>query len=174
MRKRLENMMKTNSPHCNERRSGRIRRRVATRDDVGQALIELALALPIYILLLLGSAEFALLAYASIEVSNAARAGVAYGAQSAATAADIAGMETAATNDGSNVAGLSATASQFCSCSSAAATQVACATAPTTCASSRVLNYVQVNTTAAVSPPIRLPGLPITFTLRGQAIMRVE
>jgi Flp pilus assembly protein TadG len=163
----MRNLTKTNSHDRNQRRM---------RDDVGQALIELALALPIYILLLLGSAEFALLAYASIEVSNAARAGVAYGAQSAATAADIAGMETAATNDGSNVAGLSAVAGQFCSCSNAAATQVSCATASTTCASAsaRVLNYVQVNTTAAVSPPIRLPGLPITFTLHGQAIMRVE
>jgi Flp pilus assembly protein TadG len=170
----MRNLTQTNSHDRNQRQMGTMRRRVAMRDDVGQALIELALALPIYILLLLGSAEFALLAYASIEVSNAARAGVAYGAQSAATAADLTGMATAATNDGSNVAGLSATASQFCSCSNAAATQVACATAPTTCASARVLNYVQVNTTAAVSPPIRLPGLPITFTLRGQAIMRVE
>ena len=167
-------MTKTSSHDREERRIGPIRRKRPMHGDLGQTLIELALAVPIFTLLLLGAAEFALLAYASIEVTNAARAGVAYGSQSAATASDLAGMRTMAINDGSNVAGLSATASQFCSCSSAAATPVACATAPTTCASSHVLNYVKVTTTAPISPPIHLPGLPTTFTLSGQAIMRVE
>ena len=51
--------------------------------------MELALVVPVFIALLLGAAEFARLAYAGIEVSNAARAGVAYGSQSSTTAADI-------------------------------------------------------------------------------------
>src|SRR5271155_2059321 len=159
----MRNLTKTNSHDRNDRCVGTIRRHVAMRDDIGQAFVELALALPIFFLLLIGAAEFALLAYAGIEVSNAARAGVAYGAQSAATASDLTGMATAATNDGSNVAGLSATATELWSCSNAASTL---SPAPPTCtAGNRVLNYVQVNTTAAVSPPIRLPGLPTTFTL---------
>ena len=41
--------------------------------------------------ILIGSAEFARAAYAYIEVSNAARAAVAYGAQTHATALDTAG-----------------------------------------------------------------------------------
>jgi Flp pilus assembly protein TadG len=172
MESNMRDLAKANSHDRNQWGVGTMRHRMAMGDDVGQAFVELALALPIYVMLLLGSAEFGLLAYASIEVSNAARAGVAYGAQSAATAADLTGMATAATNDGSNVAGLGATATEFWSCSNAPSTQSS--TPPTCTTGNHVLNYVQVNTTAAVSPPIQLPGLPLTFTLHGQAIMRVE
>jgi Flp pilus assembly protein TadG len=168
----MRNLTKTSSHDRNERQVGTIRRHVAMRDDIGQAFVELALALPIFFLLLIGAAEFALLAYAGIEVSNAARAGVAYGAQSAATASDLLGMRTAATNDGSNVAGLSATATELWSCSNTASTL---STSPPSCTTgNRLLNYVQVNTTAAVTPPIHLPGIPTTYTLTGQAIMRVQ
>lgn len=164
-------MTKANSNDCNERWVGVIRSYVAVQDDIGQAFVELALALPIFILLLVGVAEFGMLAYAGIEISNAARAGVAYGAQTAATAADIAGMELAATNDASNIAGLSATATQFWSCSSAPSNQFS--TPPATCSTGHVLDYVQVNTTATMSPPFHYPGLPATYTLKGHAVMRV-
>ena len=76
--------------------------RMKTRRDseAGQALVELALTLVfILIPLLIGAAEFARAAYAYIEVSNAARAAVAYGAQTHATALDQVGMLTAARND---------------------------------------------------------------------------
>jgi Flp pilus assembly protein TadG len=71
--------------------------RTTIRDEMGQAFVELAIVLPVAILLLVGAAEIGRLAFASIEVSNAARAGVAYGAQSHVTASDIAGIQTAAT-----------------------------------------------------------------------------
>jgi Flp pilus assembly protein TadG len=144
-------------------------------DDAGQSLVELALILPVFVLLILGAVEFGELAYAAIVVSDAARAGVQYGAQSAATAADTAGMVAAAMNDGSDVNGLSATPTSFCSCSNAPATSVpgGCSVAATSCPANgaRVLNYVQVNTTATVAPFINWLG---SFTLTGQAIMRVE
>jgi Flp pilus assembly protein TadG len=150
--------------------------RAATRNDIGQALVELALIFPIFILLLLGAAEFGYLAYAAIEVTNAARAGVAYGAQSHITASDYSGMQTAATNDGPNLGGLSATATNFCACSSAPSTQVSCSTVTTNCSPAPLhsLEYVQVNTTATISPLFNYPGLSKTHTLTGQAIMRVE
>jgi Flp pilus assembly protein TadG len=143
------------------------------RGDSGQSFVELALVLPIFVLLLLGAAEFGRLAYMAIEVSNAARAGVAYGAQNHITASDTMGMQLAATNDGSNVATLNASASHFCQCSG---------TGTSTCASgdctagtdNRILEFVQVNTTAAVDPLIHVPGLPTTYTLTGKAVMRVE
>jgi Flp pilus assembly protein TadG len=164
-------MTRANSNDCNKRWVGAIRRHVAKQDDTGQAFVELALVLPIFILLLVGVAEFGMLAYAGIEISNAARAGVAYGAQTAATAADIAGMESAAINDASNIAGLSATATQFWSCSNAPSTQFS--TPPTSCSAGHVLDYVQVNTTATMSPPFHYPGLPATYVLKGQSVMRV-
>src|ERR1700734_3835484 len=94
-----------NSRDCTTRRISLFTRCAALWTTAGGAIVELALVLPIFSALLLGSAEFARLEYASIEVSNAARAGVAYGSQSSATASDFTGMQTAATNDGPNITG---------------------------------------------------------------------
>jgi Flp pilus assembly protein TadG len=145
-------------------------RRMAIRDTIGQSLIELALVAPLFILLLIGAAEFGRLAYAGIEVSNAARAGVQYGAQSHTTASDNSGMQLAATNDAANIAGVSATATHSCSCADGSSSTCAA----TDCSASRIIEFVQVNTTATVDPLLYYPGLPHTFTMRGQAIMRVE
>jgi Flp pilus assembly protein TadG len=147
-------------------------------EERGQSMIELAVAMPVLLLVLLGAVEFGRLSYAAIEVANAARAGVAYGSQSAATAADIAGMQNAATNDSGDLAGwrlggVTATASQVCSCSTATA-GVTCANAGTMCAGSRTLVSVQVNTTANVDPLIYVPGMPHRYTLNGHATMRVQ
>ena len=152
--------------------------RCGLKDEQGQSFVELALTLPVLTVILLGAAEFGRLAYAAIEVSNAARAGVAYGSQTLITAADIAGMKNAATNDGSDIltwasVGLSATAFQTCKCSNG--TAVTCANAGTTCVSpAHVLLYVQVNTQATVDPLFYVYGLPKSYALKGQAIMRVS
>ena len=152
--------------------------RCGLKDEQGQSFVELALTLPVLTVILLGAAEFGRLAYAAIEVSNAARAGVAYGSQTLITAADIAGMKNAATSDGSDIltwasVGLSATAFQTCKCSNG--TAVTCANAGTTCVSpAHVLLYVQVNTQATVDPLFYVYGLPKSYALKGQAIMRVS
>lgn len=174
----MKNVPATNSQNdcLNSRRRMmfKIGRPVAMRDSRGQALVETALTIPLLLLLLIGAAEFGRLAYAAIEVSNAARAGVAYGAQSHITASDSSGMETAATQDGSNITGLTATSSHFCTCSSNGAV-LACTTSLNTCVSpDRVIEYVQVNTTATITPMFNYPGISRTFTLTGQAIMRAE
>jgi hypothetical protein len=46
------------------------------KGNAGQSLIEVALSVPIFVLLLVGAAEFGTVLYAAIEVSDAARAGV--------------------------------------------------------------------------------------------------
>lgn len=87
------------------------------RDDRGQALVETALVLPLLFLLLLGAAELGRVAYAAIEISNAARAGAQYGSQDAGTMGDTNGITTAAQNDASNLSGVMASASFGYSCS---------------------------------------------------------
>lgn len=168
----MTNMTKTTSFNNKPRRFGRIGHHTAMHDESGQAFVELALSMTILILLLTGAAEFGRLAYAGIEVSNAARAGVAYGAQNHITASDNAGMQSAAVNDGPNVGSLTATATSFCTCSSNLSSQVSCVATSCT-GGARLIEYVQVNTSAAVNPLLYVPGLPKTYTLRGQAIMRV-
>jgi Flp pilus assembly protein TadG len=143
------------------------------RRQGGSAMIELALIMPMFTLLLAGAADFARIAYASIEISNAARAGVQYGMQNRNTALDLTGMQTAATNDAADVAAMTATASENCVCTSG--TAVTCANAATTCVSpGRILQYVTVNTTAKLTTLFQYPGLPKNLTLNGQATMRVQ
>jgi hypothetical protein len=86
--------------------------RASRRGQAGQALVELALTMPILVLLLIGAAELGLTIYAAIEVSNSARAAVQYatmnGGGSATYAAgvvpvlDVTGMQTAANLDSAN------------------------------------------------------------------------
>jgi Flp pilus assembly protein TadG len=154
--------------------------------DKGQAFVELALVLPIFILLLVGVAEVGRLAYASIEVSNAARAGVAYAARSHTTAADnglTGGIVQAAKLDAPDVKSLSATTTNACSCESSAGVMTAAPSCSPTdinttagsCPSpSRIVLYVQVTTTAQVDTVFHFPGIPSTVTLNGFANMRAE
>lgn len=172
MRKRKE----SDSSRCRRRQIGLWKRRSEISGATGASLIEIALLSPIFILLLVGGTELARLAYADVEVSNAARAGVAYAAQSLTTAADTSAIEAAATQDAPTVTDLVvATPVIFCSCwnpasgtSTGACTNYACS------GSSHAVDYVQVNTSAAVSTLFHYPGIPATVTLHGQAIMRIE
>jgi hypothetical protein len=141
----------------------------ALGDDSGNALIELAFGCMLCMTLALGAAEFGRLAYAAIEISNAAHAGAQFGAQTHTTASNTSGMQTAALQDGSDVSGLTAQASHYCVCSDG--TPSTCAA--TDCSTSRIIEYVQVNTSGTVDPKVYVPGLPKSYTMTGKAIMRV-
>ena len=150
--------------------------RATALNNRGQAFVELALVMPVFVFLIIGAAEIGRLAYASVEVSNAARAGVSYGAQNHATAADTTHIQLAATQDAPDVTSLTAQATQTCSCANGTTlTSITCSSAGTTCVTpSHIVVYLQVNTTAPVNTLFNFPGIPATVTLRGQAIMRVE
>lgn len=165
----MRDAMKTMLRNPMRRLGGLLARRRFAESESGQALLEAAVGMTVCVTLLLGASEFGRLAYASIEVANAAHAGVQYGAQSHTDAADNAGMQLAATQDAPDVSGISATASHFCKCSDGTAST--CAVAD--CSTSRIVEYVQVSTTASVDPKIYVPGLPKSYTVTGNAIMQV-
>jgi Flp pilus assembly protein TadG len=136
--------------------------------EAGQALVETALIFPILLALLIGAAEFARVAYAAIEIANAARAGVQYGAQSGYTATDSTGIATAASKDAANVTGLVTTSSISCVCSDGTASTCA----NTDCANSHTEEILTVNTQATIDPLFHVPGLPRTYALNGKAIQK--
>jgi len=152
--------------------------------DSGSSLVELAVTLPIFLMMLLGGSVFALLWYDSIEVSSAARAGVQYGMQNHATASDNAGMQTVALKNGSNVHGMTAVATSFCQCESNlgdSTKNVTCSSTTCTAPQTVPIQFVQVTTSATVIPMVKgswLPGVPFTipssFALTGKAVMRVQ
>jgi len=162
------------------------------RNDRGSAFVELALVLPILTLVLIGAAELGRMAYFAIEVSDAARAGVAYGAQGPTTAVDFDGITAAAKKSAVDVPSLSATVTDPCVCetvTTSTGTVVitpllpSCAgkgsvvnplcTSTTAGTKDIIVNYVQVSTTATVSTMFNYPGIPTSFTLSGFAKMRV-
>jgi len=161
------------SDSCGSANKRRFKWRSLLNGNRGSAMLELGLLMPMFTLLLAGSADFARFAYSSIEVSNAARAGIQYGMQNRNTALDLTGMAQAAVNDGPDVSELKATATQYCVCTDG--TSITCANAGTKCLSpARILQYVQVNTTAQLNTMYNYPGLPTTMTLNGQASARVQ
>lgn len=150
-------------------------------EDAGQSLVELALVLPMFVLLLFGAVEVGRLAYASIEVNNAARAGASYAAQNHTTASDAPNISLAATQEAPDITSLSATTTLSCSCEDSTGnvtTFSSCSktiTNLTTCPSpSRIVETVTVNTSAPVDTAFHFPAIPNSITLTGQASMRVE
>jgi Flp pilus assembly protein TadG len=136
----------------------------------GQSAVELAIAVPILVLLLLIGADFGRVFYMSTGVNNAARAGAQYGSQTVITAADSSGMITAAKADGSNFANLTATASQ-CTC---AASNTVAACPSSYCTNSPQATFVEVDTRSVFQTLVNYPGIPTSTTLQGKAIMQVQ
>jgi Flp pilus assembly protein TadG len=140
-----------------------------TRAEKGQALVELALSFPILVILFVGAAEFARVVYASIEVSNAAMAGVSYGAQNPSTAGDTTGIQNAVSNDALDLTLGTTSVSKSCICSDGSASTCL----PTDCSTSNIETILTVQTQATIDPGVHLPGFSTTYTLHGRAVQKV-
>lgn len=168
------------------------------RSEAGTSLLEMALLLPILLILLLGIIEIGRYAELSIQVASAARAGAQYGAQNLATAASSGAIQTAAVNDSQIPACSPITTAPtnpgclavlyaaypyqglgyvMCGCSSdGSGNQPAApgATCPASCSSpAHPLVYVQVNTQAKFNSLFNYPGIPSPITINGSAQLRV-
>jgi Flp pilus assembly protein TadG len=142
------------------------------RREEAQSLVELALVVPLFLLLLLGSAEFARFAWASVLTSNAARAGASFGSLSVITAGRTADIKAAAAADSVNLSGLVTTVSTPCKCSDGTPLPQDCSNSASLCPAT-VLNYVQVNTSVQLPWGI-IRGLGPGFTVTGQSTMVIE
>jgi Flp pilus assembly protein TadG len=134
----------------------------------GNSLIELAVALPGLLLLLVGVGYLAGIFNTVIALNNAARAGAQYGSISVVSAADTNGMIAAAKQDAPNLTGMSVDASQ-CSCTTSSVT--ACATSY--CTNNPFRTYVTVDTQLTYQTPVTFPGLAPSVTLKSRAVMQV-
>jgi Flp pilus assembly protein TadG len=144
----------------------------------GQGAVELALAMPLLVLLLFVVCQFARVFYVAMGVASAARAGVQYGAQSYVKAVDTTGMNAAATSDGRNIPGITASSTHFCMCDGAQCSPsqsdpcvVSCSAPPSTCTEPKV--FVQVTTTATFRTGVSW-GLPSTIPLSSVAVLQAQ
>ena len=155
--------------------------------EEGSALVELAISLPLLSLILLGAAEFARLAYGSIEVVNAAHAAAMYASSSLAASADYqcagntcsGGITNAANSDASNLTGGNAisvkSVTTACTCSNTAYTPTSC-NDNSTCINNNasMITAVTVQTQSTFSPLIRIPGGALSYPLQGQSTQVVS
>lgn len=150
----------------------RIRRaRMACVGESGQALVEAAIAAPLFFLLLMGSAELARLAYSAIEIQNAAEAGALYAIQTAATMGDTSGMQAAAQADAANLSGVSiANPTYSYSCSDGSIPNLS----TNACSTGLTETSIHVTTAVTFNPVVHIPGLLGPFTLHGNAAERCE
>jgi Flp pilus assembly protein TadG len=142
--------------------------------------------MPIMMLLLVGALALARVAYAAIEVSNAAKAAVQYGASSGGASGDKPGMLNAAQADAADLQTTAAGGTSLisfpvdpvvtgiCSDGSACIYGVGGACGNKDCSTSQIENILTVTTQVTISSPFVLPGvLPSTYTLNGRAQQKV-
>lgn len=151
--------------------------------ESGSSLVELAFSLPLFALLMLGTAEIANIGWASIQLNNAAHVGAQFGSISRTNAGDTTDMGNAAQNEAPNLITAPATqvtSALVCTCitpstgSETPNPPASCTGMETTCLSPDVIvAYVQVTTQATVHPIFHYPGMPASYSLHGNAMMGI-
>lgn len=155
------------------------------KSEKGSALVELALCLPLLVLILVGTVDFARVFYTAIELQNGARAGAQYGASNTARSGDTAGMRSNATSAATDIVvdlahPVSAEASRLCQCltdAGAVTVSVSSCTDPIVAScphnSHRVMT-VTVTTTKAFTTIANFVGVPHLLTVSRAATLRVS
>ena len=153
------------------------------RDEEGSALVELGLAAFLLFSMVLGATELGQMAWAAIEVSNAAHAGAQYASTSHRAASDYTGsagsytggIVTAATGDSDTSRITVNLISPSCTCANTAYTPTDC-TDNNTCQrhNTQMLETITVQTKITYVPLVRWPGGPTQVTLWGNATQRVS
>ena len=160
----------------------------------GVALTEFVLGIPLAFVLFIGILDFGRVFYAAMAVSNAARAGVQYGAWS--NPSDFSGMRDAAraAGDASGIGDFTTVgACRYCKCSSGTGSCDSCSPSsgpssdPTSdgcsvgsacvsgCPSGDAPQvYVSVTASKVFTTLFPYPAIPRTTTLNRKAVMRVQ
>lgn len=147
-------------------------RKTGWRAEDGSSLVELALLLPVFTLMLLGVVDLGRAYYLAIEVSHSASMGALYGSRNPT---DVSGMQTAAVADAADVPGFRAsnvTVTTGCECSDGSSPSIGCSAVPA-CSSNKV-TFVKVRTAFTYQTLFPYPGLPGTIQLTGSSQVRAE
>ena len=144
------------------------RSRQLLRSECGASLLELAIMLPVLLLIFMGTVDFGRAYYFAPEVAGAANAAAIYGSS---FPTDLTGMAKAAALNAPDVSGLTTTTAWGCECSDGTNQVVNCSPSAPTC-SVNVVYYVTVTTSASFTPLIPWPGIPSPMTISRSTVMR--
>ena len=137
----------------------------------GSAMVEMALAAPIFVLLAIGSFDFGNLALQKLTATSAARAGVQYGTLDLATAGDTGGIIQAARDDAEdagNSLGVTTRQYTFCPGEGEVASTALCADG------SFSMMYVEVTVQESYEFLMAYPGVNSPQTVQSTVRMRVR
>lgn len=137
--------------------------------EEGSSIVEVALAVPVLLALMVGVVDFGRAYYLAMEVAGAAHAGAEYGVQSPS---DATGIKAAAAADAPDVPNLTvATPVYGCECSDGTSFSTSCVNKPT-CTANNVVYSVKVTVSASYKTLFPWPGLPSTMPISNSATMR--
>lgn len=149
------------------------RRAISPQWAAAQSMVELAVMLPVLVMLLVIVTDMARVYAMRMALNYAVRAGAQYGAQNRATAVDYAGMEQTACGAMPQVPctpGVTTTATSFCQC--AGSTSPISCTNPGGC--TIVQNFVKVDASSVFTTLISYPGVPSSVNLTATSVMQVQ
>lgn len=145
-------------------------------DSRGAALVELAVTLPVLVLLTFGVMDFARVFYTATELTNAVRAGAQYGAVDVVNSSDTATMQTRAQNASPQISPYTvATPIRSCGCMSNTGSFTA-QTCTSSCSSpsDHLVVYVTVTASKTFRTVTRFPGVPKSVPLTRSASIRAQ
>lgn len=144
----------------------------------GAALVELAVILPLLLLVLIGATDFGRMTYLSVLVSNAAAAGARYASQSIDNAGDITAVRNAALADiGTRGIGrdLTVDAERFCTCAPSDTATSCDSLCPLVAGyPSQPRMFVEVSVATTFDTVFEYPGLPRSVTIARQLRTRAQ
>ena len=170
---------KLKTKFLNSRAGASVRRRPRHRRQSGQTLVELGLLLPFLMLLSLGVIEMGRYAHVGILVGNAARAGVAYGAQNHITAGtgSLPNIALAAksdfSNNGQDPALLNVTSAFFCECDNAGTISLVNCLTGTCPVGQHEAVSLSVTASGTFTALFTYPGIPSSITVSRTATLRI-
>lgn len=133
----------------------------------GASFVELALVLPVFLLMLVPVVDLGRGFYAAIEVASAAHSGAIYGLENPT---DADGMIQAAKAGASNLSNVTATATYGCECSDGTSAVASCTSTPT--CTHNYVTYVDVSVTSPYSTVFGYPGLPSSMNITREIRLR--
>jgi len=138
----------------------------------GSAVVELAVAVPLLLVAVIGLVDFGRASFQAVEVETAAVAGATYGLQGEEYAIDTDGIKNAAlaslleTSDASDA---EVESSRYCECEEGKT--VDCST---TCSGAKPAMYVRVSVEDSFETLLTYPGVPKSIGLSRAVALRVE
>ncbi len=144
-------------------------RRALLREQDANSLIELALVLPVLLVVLVGGIDFGHGFYEAIEVSSAAQAAALYGVQNPT---DTAGMTKLAKLNAQDVTGLTVTAISGCECSDGTNATTNCSNLTALLCSANTVRFVDITVTGTYVPLLTFPGVSTNFPLKAHQKVR--